>query len=82
MEITEATKATAEVLKKVKKNKNGHIVDEVLDDAAARKVDTHFQKHKQQMRKNSTAGGQSPSSEAKQSGINGESARQPNRAAP
>ena len=51
MEITEATKATAEVLKKVKKNKNGHIVDEVLDDAAARKVDTHFQKHKQQMRK-------------------------------
>ena len=82
MEVTAATEATTEVLKKVKKTKNGRSLDEAMDEAAAQKVDKHFKKQQQQLRKNSSAGGQSPSSVAEPNGKNGRNARQSGKVQP
>ena len=82
MEVTAATDATTEVLKKAKKTKEGRSLEEAMDEAAARKVDKHFKKQQQQLRKNSSAGGQRPSSVAEPNGTSGRNDKQSRKVQP
>ena len=70
LEITKATDATAAVLRRERRNK-GKSLDEAVDQMAENKVNKHLRNAQKKLRKNSSAGGQSPSSIAETSGSNG-----------
>ena len=70
LEITKATDATAAVLCNEKKQK-GQVMDQVVESLAERKVNKHMRRAQRALRKNSTAGGQRPTSNAKPNGTDG-----------